>query len=248
MEDNDAKWKRRRHGIWPGLLFLFAGLLLLAARMGLGIPNWVFTWPTMVIAIGLFIGVQHGFRHLFWLIPVFWGSFALLDEQMPSLHLHLYSTPVVLILIGLFFILVKGRGGFRRDWKNKMKDKINNKYNSDASEDGSEFLDSTSVFGGAKKTVISKNFKGGDITCFMGGAEIDFTQADIQGTVRLDITAVFGGAKIIVPSNWDIKVEITAAFGGVEDKRQLQGVAVDFSKTLVLDGTAVFGGIEISNY
>ena len=58
----------------------------------------------------------------------------------------------------------------------------------------------------------------------------------------------FGGIKIIVPSNWDVKFENTAAFGNVEDKRRLQNLNADSSKTLVIAGTAVFGGIEITNY
>src|SRR5690349_22431252 len=42
------------------------------------------------------------------------------------------------------------------------------------------FIDVTAVFGGIKKNVLSKNFKGGDITSFMGGSEIDLSQADFN--------------------------------------------------------------------
>ena len=111
-----------------------------------------------------------------------------------------------------------------------------------------EFIDSTCVFSGAKRVVLSKNFKGGDITCFMGGAEVDLSQADIQGKAIIDATAVFGGIKLIVPSNWDVKIENHAAFGNVEDKRSMQTLNADSSKQLIIDGTAVFGGIEIKNF
>ena len=96
--------------------------------------------------------------------------------------------------------------------------------------------------------MFSKNFQGGDVTCFMGGAEIDLTQADVQGKAVIDATAVFGGVKIIVPSNWDVKVENTAAFGSVDDKRRAGNFIPDTTKLLVITGTAVFGGIEITNY
>jgi predicted membrane protein len=59
---------------------------------------------------------------------------------------------------------------------------------------------------------------------------------------------VFGGIKLIVPSNWDVKFENTAVFGNMEDKRRIQNLNADASKQLVIDGTAVFGGIEITNY
>ena len=111
-----------------------------------------------------------------------------------------------------------------------------------------EWLDTTAVFGSTKKVVLSKNFRGGDITCFMGGAEIDLTKADIQGKVMLDTTAVFGGIKLIVPPHWDVKVQTTAVFGGIEDKRPVQEVKSDTNKLLILDGAAVFGGIEIRSF
>jgi predicted membrane protein len=111
-----------------------------------------------------------------------------------------------------------------------------------------DFIDSTSIFGGIKKNIISKNFKGGDITNIMGGSEIDLTQADIHGTVRIDLTQVFGGTKLIVPSNWQVKAQMAAIFGGVEDKRSIQNTALDPNKILLLDGTSIFGGIEIRSY
>jgi len=110
-----------------------------------------------------------------------------------------------------------------------------------------DFFDSTSVFGGVKKVILSKNFKGGDITCFMGGCEIDLTQADIQGRVSIDVTQVFGGTKLIVPSHWQVSTEMTAFFGSIEDKRK-QPVETIADKILIIEGTSVFGGIEIRNY
>jgi predicted membrane protein len=94
---------------------------------------------------------------------------------------------------------------------------------------------------------MSKNFRGGEATSFMGGTELDFTQADIQGTVVLELTQVMGGAKLIVPSHWTIKNEVNAVLGGVDDKRHVNANA-DPNKVLVLKGTAFLGGLEIRNY
>jgi predicted membrane protein len=82
----------------------------------------------------------------------------------------------------------------------------------------------------------------------MGGSEIDLSQADISGKIVIDVTNIFGGTKLIVPSSWDVQNDITAIFGGVDDKRQISGVTLDPNKILVLDGTCMFGGIEIRSF
>jgi predicted membrane protein len=115
-------------------------------------------------------------------------------------------------------------------------------------ENEADFIDSTSIFGGTKKVILSKNFKGGDITCFMGGAELDLSQADIKSPVVLDVTQIFGGTKIIVPPTWDVKSEVAAVFGGIEDKRRILTGNLNPDKVVILRGTSIFGGIEIKSY
>src|SRR6185503_8247562 len=83
---------------------------------------------------------------------------------------------------------------------------------------GDDYLDAVSVFGGVKKTILSKNFKGGEIVNIFGGAELDFTQADINGRVIIDITQIFGGTKIIVPSHWQVVPDLAAVFAAIDDK------------------------------
>jgi predicted membrane protein len=112
----------------------------------------------------------------------------------------------------------------------------------------SDFLNSTSVFGGIRKNIISKNFQGGEITTFMGGADINLSQADIQGRVVLDVTQVMGGTRIIVPPHWDVVSEVAAVFGGVEDKRFLQANAINPNKVLIIRGTSFMGGIDIRSF
>lgn len=110
-----------------------------------------------------------------------------------------------------------------------------------------DFIDATTILGGIHKNILSKNFKGGDITIFMGGAEINLSQADIQGTASLDITQIMGGTKIIIPPHWEVRSQLTSVFGNIEDKRTNIGIT-DPNKVLIIDGSSVFGGIEIRNY
>ncbi|HXB96033.1 MAG TPA: LiaF domain-containing protein, partial [Puia sp.] len=110
-----------------------------------------------------------------------------------------------------------------------------------------DFIDSTAVFGGVHKKIVSKNFKGGDVTSIMGGTELDLSQADFTGIVRLDVTQIMGGTKIIVPPHWEVRSEVTAMFAGYEDKRQQPAIS-NPDKVLILQGTSIFGGIELRNY
>lgn len=108
-------------------------------------------------------------------------------------------------------------------------------------------IESVSIFGGVKKNIVSKNFQGGEIVNFFGGSEINLMQADIKGRVRLEVVQVFGGTKIIVPANWTIHSEMVAVFGGIEDKRPPQLNAIP-DKVLVIEGTSIFGGIDIRSF
>src|SRR6478735_9384712 len=119
--------------------------------------------------------------------------------------------------------------------------------NISATED--DYINSTSVFGGTKKLVLSKNFKGGEVETIMGGAEINLTQADIQGRAILNVTQIMGGTKIVVPSNWDVKSsDMAAILGGIDDKRIIQPGGVSPNKVLVIKGTSILGGIDIRSY
>jgi len=113
---------------------------------------------------------------------------------------------------------------------------------------GDDYLDAVSVFGGVKKTILSKNFRGGEIVNIFGGAELDFTQADIQGRVVIDITQIFGGTKIIVPSNWQVVSDLAAVFASVDDKRIKTTSSPDSNKLLVLKGVSIFAGVDIRSY
>jgi len=269
----EGKWENhqsRSSGLWTGILLILIGTdyFLVNSRPPI-LPEWMWSWEVLLIAMGLFIGVRHNFRSPAWFIlMVIGGVFLLKSDEFanyfPGLNVN-HIWPVALIILGLFFILRPRR---HRYWQDQVKDQVKAKIDDAMSAQGEpsdvkgqpaqgqaapsnlseDFVDSTSIFGGIKKNIISKNFKGGDITNIMGGSEIDLTQADINGTVTIDLTQVFGGTKLIVPSNWQVKAQMAAIFGGVEDKRSIQNAALDPNKILILDGTSIFGGIEIRSY
>lgn len=248
--------RRARGRVWTGLFLLGLGaLLLLRTANPVLFPGWFFSWPVLLIAIGLFSGLRHGFRGPFWAILIFIGGMNLAEQIDPTLNLDRFMWPLIFMGIGLIFILRPRRSGWRR-WRHTCEgpsrtfaaEGEESPGVMDEGEDRRDFVDVTAVFGGIKKNVLSKTFKGGDIVSFMGGSEIDLTQADFSGRVKIDVTNIFGGTKLVVPSSWDVQSDVTAVFGGVDDKRKIGGVNLDHGKVLVLDGTCMFGGIEIRNY
>ncbi|MFL5741836.1 MAG: LiaF transmembrane domain-containing protein [Flavisolibacter sp.] len=249
--------QRARGRVWTGFFILVLGVLLLLKTANILLfPYWFFTWPVLMIAIGLFSGIRHGFRGAVWLMFIIIGGLSLVDNIDPTLHMDRFNWPIIFIAIGLVFIFRphKNRwGGWRRrmqqgNWGQQGPLTENSSDSGEFTSDRRDFVDITSVFGGVKKNILTKTFKGGDLVCFMGGAELNLTQADFSGTVRIDTTNIFGGTKLIVPSSWDVQSDVTAIFGGVDDKRQLVGVNLDPNKILILDGTCMFGGIEIRSF
>lgn len=254
------RWGHRGHGRggrqWSGVFLLIIGGLLLARASGVLFPGWFFSGPVLLIGIGLFIGVRHRFRNFVWLIPIVIGGALLADRLSPDITLRPYIWPVLLIGAGLFFIFrPKGRhcrrGGGRDDNAFTDEQVVATSTGTEALTPGisnqNDMIDVTAVFGGVKKNVVNKSFTGGDVTAFMGGAEINLTQADFKGRVTIDCFNMFGGTKIIVPPDWDIQSDILAIFGGVDDKRA-PSANVHPDKILYLDGTCIFGGVEIKSY
>ena len=259
MEQNDVNEYRKigSSRIGSGLILLAAGLLLLAYKMGAPIPDWLFTWPVLLIVIGFISGFKSKFHNPGAFIMILIGGIFLIDQSMPGIDLHNYIIPIILIAVGLVFILRPKRGcGFRhsKDWKkiNQTEEGSSpnflNENKISSANENAEYVNINAVFSGVKKKILSKNFKGGEIMSFMGGTEINFLQADIQQHVVLEVNNIFGGTKIVIPSNWDIKNEVTALFGGIEDKRIINNIMPDANKTILLKGSCVFGGIEVSNY
>ncbi len=235
-----------------GVLLLIAGGALLARQLGAPLPAWLFTWPMILILVGLFIGLQLQFRNPAWLIPTGIGAFFLADRMLPDINLVPFIFPVVVIAAGLFFMLRPRRwqgmncSGSNRNFTLDNRAEITDDASSFA--DRGDVLDITAIFGGVKKNVLSKHFKGGEVVAIMGGTEINLSQTDFNGRIKIETFNMFGGTKLIIPAHWDVQSEVVAIFGGVDDKRRLNGAALDPTKVVVLDGTCVFGGIEISSY
>ncbi|MGL6268812.1 MAG: LiaF transmembrane domain-containing protein [Chitinophagaceae bacterium] len=246
--------------VWIGVLFLLIGGVFMLRYIGLGIPSWVFSWELILIAIGLFIGMKDGFRSPTWIIMVGIGSIFLLDNVFPDLDLNRLILPLVFMGIGLTLVFRPKRirntdqesfGPAESDQgylssTNLPKAGNEGFYTSESVTDN--VLNIASIFANVRKIILTKNFRGGEIVCIFGGAEINLNQADMIQPVFIETVNVFGGTKLYVPNNWEIKSEVVAIFGGVEDKRRFPSITVVPDRTLILKGFCMFGGLEIKSF
>src|SRR5688572_6026699 len=232
---------------WTGIFILVIGVAALLKATLTDFPDWLFSWQMLLIAFGMFIGLRHNFRGPSWLILVLIGGIFLLNEIYPQITFRRYLWPVAIIVVGLFIIL-RPRRGWKFNPNKKTEGASDSFFTEDIDYSKDDFVDNTSIFGGAKKIIISKNFKGGDLVNIFGGTELDLSQADFTGTSVIELTTIFGGTKLLVPSNWSVKSEAVTIFGGIEDKRRMQTITEATEKTLYIRGTVIFGGIEIKSF
>lgn len=241
----------RRGKICGGILVILAGSIFLAKELGAEIPHWILSWKTFLIALGLVIGAKHNFRHTGWIVLIIVGVAFLLVDFYEASHIKPLLWPILIILLGLFIIFKPRRKLNAQRCKNNSRfNKFNQSDDCYTEESSSEdFIESTTFMGSVKKNVLSKKFKGGEVTNFFGGAEINLSQADFEKTATMEMTNIFGGVKLIVPANWEISSESVSVFGSIEDKRPIQSSSnINEQKILVLKGTNFFGGIEIKSY
>src|SRR5215204_1489092 len=238
---------KRRENFIGGIILLVVGGILLARQVGVELPPWLFTWPMILIIVGIFVGIKTKFRDLGWVFFVGGGVFFLLDK-IQGIPLREYTLPIIvlgaglLVLFGAFF--TRSKIEQNEDAVTTSDDTPVQNIRHGTTEDVMEVV---SIFGSTKRVVLSKAFKGGEIISIFGSSEINLTNADFSGKLVLEIVQVFGGTKLIVPPHWEIHSKTAAVFGGIEDKRTIP-VSSNPEKILVLEGTTFFGGVTIASY
>lgn len=240
--------KSNKGGIVAGTIIILVGLGWLLREMGVYVPYWLFSWEAIIIVVGMVIGVNTRFQSPMAYILMVIGGVFIIDDIIPfSFNIANYLWPVALIIIGIVVILKPKR---KKNWDPRDGSNKRDSCNWEKEEvvDSSEKLDGVSIFNASKKNVISKKFRGGEIVTIFGGSEINLTHADFEGRVELEVVIIFGGLKLVVPPNWQVQTNVTNILAGVEDKRSTQIEVVADNKTLVIDGTVIFGGIEIQNF
>jgi len=274
IQENYNNNRLRNGKVFAGLIILVLGcLLLLKNLVDIFIPDWLFSFPMFLLVLGLYFGVRHNFRSPVWVILAIIGGLGVLDDIVPHIHLDRAIFPMVIIAIGLWILV--GRKRRWNNYENPFHDRFANQQftnpfqstfntgepgategaqqqadpspNTGSFRTGDDYLDAVSVFGGTKKTILSKDFKGGEIVNVFGGTELDFTMADINGTVIIEVVQLFGGIKMVIPPHWQVVSDVAAVFASVDDKRRTN-VPLSADKILIIKGTSIFAGIDIRSF
>lgn len=239
---------RSKKGIVTGLVIIGFGVVLLLRKMDVYIPDWIFSWQTLLIFIGLMIGISSDFRKpASWILMVIGTVFLINDMFYIPFQIREFFWPIAIIVVGLI-VIVRPRGKHKQWNAESYSGDYVKKDTSGFDADRSNRLDSVSIFNSSKKRVVAKDFQGGETVSIFGGTEINLLQADFEHHITIDCVAIFGGLKLIVPPNWEIQNNITGVMGGVEDKRTSAVEVVPDNKRLILTGAVVFGGMDIVSY
>ena len=121
--------KRRRNRLFTGVILVGAGTIYLLSQLNLVfMPYWLFTWPMLLIIVGVANGARHNFRNPGWFFMVLIGGLFLLTYIFPGVHIA-FLWPAFLILAGVRMMF--GRDHYwgscrqrRYDWRNRMNDTV----------------------------------------------------------------------------------------------------------------------------
>lgn len=265
-------------GLIFGIIIICIGLLLFLKKAGIFYPDWILSWPMILIAVGVISLIKSEFKSFFGAIMMAVGGYFLLSNELGfNLGIDRFIFPIGLILLGIYLVTKKKRENqILSDVQEKLKLRSQSKTETTSASDaesqsetfnsgqstfqsfsagsgtsGATFNDSINIdaiLSGVNKRVMTKNMRSAKLTAFMGGVELDLTQADLTGVVTMQVDVIFGGVKLVLPPHWDVRVEVTNIAAGVEDKRVFRQVEIDADKVLLIRGTVLFGGLEIKSY
>jgi|HubBroStandDraft_5_1064220.scaffolds.fasta_scaffold25585_4 hypothetical protein len=223
-------------GAIVGAVVCLVGVLLLLDHLNIISVDhlWRF-WPLILIAVGAAHLAEPGRRP--------WGAVVLLVGTLfllNSLNILRFNWaelwPLAIIIAGGMMI-----------WNSLEAQRRRTDI-----PDSAATMNAYAIFSGVERRVTAKDFRFGRVSAVFGGAELDFHDADMEGeTAELELNAVFGGVELRVPDHWNVEARNQTMFGGYSDKTRNSMRAPDpanpGSKTLIISGSVMFGGVEVKN-
>jgi predicted membrane protein len=249
-----------------GVCLVLVGVVLALDQLGMVQAHHVLRyWPAALILVGL-VMLQRGERHsaLRALVLIVVGGWLLLNTLgLVSLDIWEFAWPLLLVFIGARIMM---RSQCRRSGASQdlgagpaagttptgegLSGQTLSGFNSASAPSNSVEPVHASLFSllsGSKRRWGKSIFRGADMTAFMGGCELDLRDALMSSgeLAVVDVFAIMGGVKIFVPPHWTVSQEVVALMGGVHDKTH--SVPSNPAQHLLVRGTVVMGGVEISN-
>ena len=243
-----------------GACLVLVGVVLALEQLGLLQAHHVLRfWPVALIVVGLAM-LQRTEKHsaLRALILIVVGGWLLLNTLgLVSLDLWEFIVPLLLVLFGARIMM---RNHSSRPGASGDLPGTGSPTGAAPTGQGPSAFDSTpagfsqpvhaslfALLGSSKRRWGKTVFRGAETTACMGGCELDLREA-LMGPGELAVVDVFvlmGGVNIFVPPHWTVSQEIVPLMGGVHDKTH--SMPSNPAQHLLVRGTVVMGGVEISN-
>lgn len=228
--------------LYFGIILIALGVILFLKKLNIipeSVSDFLISWPMLLIGFGImsFIG---GNRPAGTILVVIGGFFLFPD--------FIDFWPLVLIAVGISLLfhrshipLVNRVPGVKPplEYESIPNDNLHNTFD--------DFV----IFGGREIFINSQAFAGGKATSIFGGMEFDLRKANMSpGGALIDCVSIFGGCGFKIPMDWNVRNEVTTIFGAFTDKRgeTYSEKYYDPSKTILIKGISIFGGIEVKHF
>ena len=255
----------KRRGVGLGIALIVIGAIILLKSLGAIAPFDVdLGFPFIMIAIAVVVGFRSGFRNQAWVFLLLIGvAHAIPEFSIGRMESDELAVAISFILLGAYVIR-------RRRWQQSAEDVPSGwqgpgmgdsgavdtaygvGYEATAGASYNErpyTINTFALFAGRKEIITSKNFHGGRVSSIFGGTQLNLMNADSPADrITIDVTAALGGVEIVVPSHWELVNEVDAIFGGVSDSRIIRTSPTETSKTLILRGFCLMGGVDVKSY
>ncbi|UZD24568.1 cell wall-active antibiotics response protein [Algoriphagus halophytocola] len=219
-------------GIIFGFIILAVGVLILLKKLDVFYPDWLLSWPMILIAIGVITLVKHEFKSFFGVVMLSLGAYFLLEREFGlDFGIQRFIFPIALIGLGIYLITQKRK---EQQVMNDIQDQIRSKskvgassgssYASSSSSEDNESVGATYNQSGQNKSYSGMSGVSG--TSFSDSVSIDSIMSGINKRM---LTKNFQGGKL------------TAAFGGID----LDLTQTDFTGMVTLQVDVIFGGIKL---
>ncbi len=247
-----------------GVILIAVGVILILERLNLipeSMADMLISWQMLLVGIGV-LSLIGGNRTAGTVMIVIGGTFMIPELITVPHEIRRIYWPLILVAIGVV-ILMRQRDHRKLSFSSGSgangTDPVSNGTNNDASKsadsaytsDSFNSFDDFVIFGGREIFVTSQALSGGKATSIFGGIEFDLRKASLQpGGAVIDCVSVFGGCGFKIPMDWNVRNEVTTIFGAFTDKRgdTYNDRYYDPSKTLVIKGISMFGGIEVKHF
>ncbi|OFX59395.1 MAG: hypothetical protein A2066_15395 [Bacteroidetes bacterium GWB2_41_8] len=229
-----------------GIILIVVGVIMILEKLNLipdSVADLLISWQMLLVGIGVLALI--GGNRTGGTIMIVIGGFFMVPELITVPHeIRKLYWPLILVAIGVALLL--------RQRDNTSKPPIiTGPISGGSADNGQNSFDDFVIFGGREIFINSQSLQIGKATSIFGGMEFDLRKANMApGGAVIDCVSVFGGCGFKIPMDWNVRNEVTTIFGAFTDKRgdTYNERYYDPSKTLVIKGVSIFGGIEVKHF